>query len=193
MYQNHPEADPRFENLIAHRDVELEETIAGKPGKDGGPRKEDILKRTYEVGTCVALVSFPAGVTWEKFEATDEKPAYYYGRVGGTHLHLVEGVTPEQLGGPVTFGTRIRTAEPLIERPGATRNYELVGRISPATGPVTDTVVVEPARSAQSTIVNEDTGLLVHKGGAIKVTSVAASAPRRRDDRRPARREQHRW
>ncbi len=178
--------DNRFESLIASLTPVLEENLPVDQN-----RKEALVKRTYVVDEFTATVAFPQAVAFRHQDATpaDEekgtpaKPEYDYASINGGHLHVLEGATGEQVvsGQTVNVQLRIRTVEPLVDREGARRNYEPVLRFTPATGPATKRVTIEPARDIKSTQVDPDRGVLCHKGMFIRVAGVNQPRGERRD------------
>lgn len=185
--------DPRFERLIAGQTPVLAEDIPATEGKNNG-----LLKNTYVVDAFVGQVEFPEGVVFSLFAATETLPEYSHAKVGGTHIHLTEGLMPGQEKGLVKVELRIRTVEPTTPDPEKEpyRNYEVVIRLSPTTATQPQKrVVVEPARDNRITVVDADGGILIHKGGYTRVNPIAAQHSRgggRRDDiHRPDR--SQRW
>ena len=158
---------PRFEALIGNLTPELREIV--EPRKADG---ETLVKLTYIVEQFDGLVYFPADVVLTLVPATEEKPEYLYGKVGGAHIHYLEGATAKMVeDGAVHIQLRIRTCEPLMGREGATRNYEVVLRITPiGEGDVaTKQLWLEPAVNFYKTVVNPRHGVLIHKGADLLI------------------------
>lgn len=154
--------DIRFERLIDGLAPVLDEVV--EPKKEGN----DLLaKRTYVVETFTGLVYFPAGVVYKDMPATEDKPAYAHAAIGGAHIHLLEGATAEMIEeGAVSVELRIRTVEPISDREGLFRNYEVVLRITPNVedNVATKQLWLEPAENNHRTKVDERRGVLIHKG-----------------------------
>jgi len=159
--------DNRFENLLAGLTPVLDEVVP--PKKEGN----DVLaKRTYVIAEVIALVCFPAGIVFTDMPATEDKPAYGYGTVSGTHIHLVEGATAQMIvDGAVKVQTRVRTVEPTVDREGARKNYEIVLRIAPNVDEesATKQIWVDPADNFHKTVVNPHRGILIHKGADLLI------------------------
>ncbi len=201
--QNPARTDRRFEAIIAGKDPVIDQK---KPGK------EELRIRTFVVTTVVALVSFPSGMAFRHFPKNDETgtPEYHHAQVGGTHVHLTEGLTPDQLTGPVTAEIRIRHAEPTADRKGRTRNYEMVVRLSPTTETAQKRVVIQihsnpdvtllPAATLMGTSLvllpnesEENSNVsMIHKGGKIRICDINAPQQRRDSVHAPERTDRER-
>lgn len=167
------QTDPRFEQFISALTPLFGDEIV--PGRDG---KEDILKRTFVIRSLVARVQFPEGASFSYFAATAAIPEYFHAKVGGAHVHLLDGTMPAEEYECVTVEMRIRTAEPAKERKGARRNYELIVRLSPAPAGARPNgrVVVRPHANADVTLMDPYGGdeqtrveAYIHKGGNLRI------------------------
>jgi hypothetical protein len=160
--------DGRFERLIKDKDPVIDQT---KPGK------EELRIRTFVVETYPAVVRFPKdGVAFRHFPQTETTPEYHHSQVGGTHVHLTEGLTPDQLTGPVKVELRLRCVEPTADRKDRRRNYEFVVRLSPTTDAPTKRVSVKVYNRTDITVIgrsqmeDDDADIRIHKGGLIRIT-----------------------
>lgn len=102
-----------------------------------GRRKETLVKKTYVVRCFSGHLTLPEDTQFTRIAASGKKPEYQHAMVGGVHVHLVEGLTKEQLEGDdrgVYIEIRLRTVEPLVDRPHAVREYEYIVRAAPAKG-----------------------------------------------------------
>ncbi len=178
---------PRLQFLIASLSPELVERVAAS-----GPGKEALLKQTFVVDEFNGKVEFPEGATFTFFAAvpadetkgTPAKPEYYHAKVGGTHIHLLDGLEPWEGAKDVGAQLRLRTMEPQVDRQGAMRNFEVVLRFVPATDNAVKRIVIKPADGdPKVTKVDADRGLLVHKGGYVSITALGQPRHDRIHDR----------
>lgn len=141
-------------------------------------QKEGLIKKTYIIQSFSGYLNLPKDTRFTRIAASGNRPEYQHAKVAEAHVHLVEGVTREDLENDesgVALEIRLRTVEPRNDRAHAVRNYEFIVRAAPAKEGLTSILFLEPSKTdgvgvtKVKVLKDEVTKVWLHKGAELQL------------------------